>query len=441
MDNNTATKLTLIANKARECKTTKFNALIHHINHEHLLACFKDLKRGKAGGIDTRTKESYSEEEITDILRQTIADMKSKVYRPQPVKRVFIDKAGTTKKRPLGLPTVIDKTVQQACKNILEAIYEADFLDCSYGYRPNKDAHGALKELNHMVMQKKINWVLDADIKGFFDNIDHNWMMEMLSERISDSNLKSLIYKFLQSGVMEDHIYSKTEQGIPQGGIVSPVLANIYLHYVLDLWFEKVVKKELKGDIQLIRYADDFVIGLQHKDQAEKLYKMLKERLAKFGLTLAEDKTHIVEFGRFAQENHRNSGHGKPKTFTFLGLTHFCTTTRDGRFKLGVKTSGKKMNGSLTNMNAWLKKMRNRMKQEQLWKLLGAKLQGHYNYYGVSGNFDSIQTFYRQTIFLTYKWLNRRSQKKSFTWPSFWLYLESYPLPRPALTFQIYNTW
>lgn len=223
--------------------------------------------------------------------------------------------------------------------------------------------------------------------------------------------------------------------------MISPILANIYLHYVLDLWFEKVAKKELNGEVQLIRYADDFIIGLQYKDQAEKLLEMLKQRLAKFGLSISEEKTRIIEFGRFARENSQKRGENKPKTFEFLGLTHYCSLTRDGRFKLGVKTACQRMKRSLKSINNWLKRTRNLLKQEEIWKQLAIKLVGHYNYYGVSGNFESIKEVYYQTIFLTYKWLNRRSWKRSFNWESFNQYLNFHPLPKPKLTFQIYNTW
>jgi len=441
MDNNIATKLNLIAKKAREDKKLKFTSLIHHIsNTEHLLACFKDLKQGKAPGIDHRTKESYTNSEIKQTLIQTASQIKQRKYKPQPVKRVYISKENSSKQRPLGLPTVVDKTVQQACKNILEPIYEPNFQNCSYGYRPNRNAHQALKAVNHLIMQKKVNWIIDADIKGFFDHINHYWMMECLSQRIKDPRFKSLIFKFLKSGIFQENKYHKTEQGTPQGGIISPVLANIYLHYVLDLWIEKAAKKELNGEVQLIRYADDFIIGLQYKDQADKLLKMLKHRLAKFNLSLAEEKTRIMEFGRFARENHQTRGQGKPKTFDFLGFTHYCTATRDGRFKLGTKTSSKKMRKSLKTMNIYLKRVRN-IKAEDIWKQLKAKLTGHYNYYGISGNFPSINYFHYRTIQLTYKWFNRRSQKRSFSWERFNQYLSRYPLPKPRLMFQIYNTW
>jgi hypothetical protein len=242
---------------------------------------------------------------------------------------------------------------------------------------------------------------------------------------------------------MQEGIYKPTEQGTPQGGIISPVLANIYLHYVLDLWFEKVAKQELNGEAQLIRYADDFIIALQYQDQTKKLLEMLKQRLAKFNLSLSKEKTRIIEFGRFAKENRKKRGDGKPATFDFLGFTHYCycTTTRDGRFKLGAKTSHKRKKGSIKRMNDYLKRVRNQFKQKIIWEQVALKLQGHYNYYGISGNYESIKQFYRRTVSLIYKWFNRRGQKQSFNWINFCQYLSSYPLPKPKLMFQIYNTW
>lgn len=282
---------------------------------------------------------------------------------------------------------------------------------------------------------------INTSIEGFFDNLNHYWMMDFLSIRIRDPRFKSLIFKFLKAGVLQGERYCPTKQGTPQGGVISPILANVYLHHTLDLWFDKVAKKQLNGEVQLIRYADDFIIGLQYRDQAQKLLEMLKERLAKFGLTLSEEKTRIIEFGRFAQENYQKRGQAKPPTFDFLGLTHYCSTTKDGRFKLGIKTSKKRMKRSLKNMNHWLKSIRNLLKANEIWKQLRVKLFGHYNYYGVSGNFESIKQFYYRTTILTYKWLNRRSQKRSFNWQGFNQYLDYYPLPKPKLMFQIYHTW
>lgn len=441
MENNIATKLSLIASKAQENKQLKFTSLIHHFNFEYLWECYQNLEKGKAAGTDGRTKESYSEQEIKQLLTKTIQELKEHKYQPSPVKRIYIEKPGSNKRRPLGLPTVRDKVIQLGAKKMLEAIWEQDFLNCSYGYRPKRNAHEALKAINHMMMQKKINYLIDADIKSFFDTLEHKWLMEFIGLRISDPRFKSLIYKFLKSGIMEEGKFQGTKLGTPQGGIVSPVLANIYLHYVLDLWYNGKVKKELKGQSQLIRYADDFIIGFQCKEDAVKVLSELKERFAKFNLQLAEDKTKIIEFGRFAKENTKKRGGGKPQTFDFLGFTHYCSQTRDGRFKLGVKTSKKSLKKSLKSMNEWLRKVRNLDKQKEIWDKAKSKLRGHYQYYGISGNFESIKQFHCHARKMLFKWLNRRSQKKSYNWKSFNQYIAKYPLPKPELKFQIYNTW
>lgn len=437
---NTVTKLNLIAKRAYDDKKLKFTSLIHHLNNKFLKECYQLLKRGKAAGVDGRTVESYSEEEISQLIEETIKQMKKRKYESQSVRRVYIEKTDGGK-RSLGIPTVIDKVVQLGVTRVLEAIYEQDFLSVSFGYRPAKDAHDCLKEVNHMIMGKKINWIIEADIKGFFDNIDHGWMMRCLEERIADPNLKRLIYKFLKAGVKEKAKSWETEKGIPQGGIISPILANIYLHYVLDLWFEKGMKKKLKGYIQLIRYADDFVIGVQYLKEAELIINHLKERLRKFGLKLAQDKTRVIEFGRFAQENRSRQEERKPQTFNFLGFTHYCSQTRDGRFQLRIKTERSRFNKASILLNKWLKAARNNLKTKLIWEKIKSKLIGHYNYYGVSGNFESINSYYHKTRRLVFKWMNRRNRKRRFNWEGFGKYLLLYPFPKPKLTYVIYNTW
>lgn len=435
----TADKLVLIAGKAGADRKLKFISLIHLLNREYLYDCYRELKRGKAPGIDGRTLESYTDKEMRDAIEEMVQVRKEKRYTPQPIRRVFIRK-DNGQMRPLGIPTVMDKVLQLGITKILESIYEPTFLDISYGYRLGRNAHACLKEINHMIMQGKVNFIIDADIEGFFDHVDHNWMMRCLDERIADPNFKQLIMMFLRAGVMQGGEYRATTEGTPQGGILSPVLANIYLHYVLDLWFTGQ-QKQRDGYTQLVRYADDFIIGVQHRHEAEKIREELDERLGKFGLRLSEEKTRIIEFGRFAGENRKKRGQRKPETFDFLGLTHYCTKTKDGRFMVRVKTSQKRMNRSVESMKTWLKQVRNMLPIEKIWPTITSKLQGHYNYYGVSGNFESIQRFFYRTKCLTFKWMNRRSQKKTWNWVEFLKYLESYPLPKPKLTYAIYNTW
>ncbi len=439
-DNFMDTKLALITERSVHRPQDKFSTLAYLLKADYLKDCYQELKRHKAAGIDGRTKESYINEEIEQEIENTVIKMKAKKYKPKPVRRVFIKKSNG-QQRPLGIPSVIDKVVQQGIKKILEAIYEPHFLDNSYGFRPNRNCHQALKAVYKMVMTAKVNWIIDVDIKGFFDNVDHRWMIECLNQKINDPNFRSLIIKFLKAGAIEEGRYLKIAKGTPQGGILSPLLANIYLHYVLDLWFEHREKKNIKGYAEMIRYADDFVIGVQTKQEAYQILKDLKERLKKFGLELSSEKTRIIEFGRFAQENMYERGKRKPDTFDFLGFTHYCAKSRQGKFLMKVKTSSKRQRQALNEMNLWLKKIRNMLKAKQIWPILKSKLRGHYNYYGISSNFRSIHAFYYQTSKLVFKWMNRRSQKKSFGWTNFNKYLELYPLPKPVLAHNMYDIW
>lgn len=440
MRTKTATKLSLITQRSKSNPKEKFNTLSHLLDEEYLNESYKELKRGKAAGIDKRTLESYSKKEIEEEIVKAVDKLERNRYRPKPTKRIYIEKANG-KKRPLGLPTVRDKIVQQSIKKIIEAIYEPLFLDCSYGFRPKRNCHQALKRGYKMIMTKPVNWVIDIDIKGFFDNVEHNWIIKCIEERISHKRFISLIIKFLKAGVVYEGKYSGTVKGVPQGGILSPILANIYLHYVLDLWFEKVEKKNIKGYTELIRYADDFIIGAQTKVEAEQILKDIEERLAKFGLETSKEKTGIVEFGRYAKENSRNRGNSKPETFDFLGITHYCSKSSKGNYLVKQKTSKKKKKQHRKEANLWLKKNRNRMKIKDIWKILASKLRGHYNYYGISSNSREIQNYYYMMICLTKKWMNRRSHKKSFNWTTFSRYLKLYPLPKPVLVHSFYDCW
>ncbi len=437
MENNTATKLTLITKRSIQNPQEKFISLKHLLNVEYLNECYQELKKGKAAGIDGKTIENYSEQEIKQVIEETFIKLKTKRYQPKPVKKICIQK-DNGKQRALGIPTVIDKMVQLGIKKIIEAIYEPHFLDCSYGFRPNRNCHQALKAAHKMVMTKPINWIIDVDIESFFDNINHQWMIAFVKHKISDPNFNSLIIKFLKAGVMEQSKYSKTEKGTPQGGVLSPMLANIYLHYVLDLWFEKVEKNKINGYTEMIRYADDFIIGAQTKQEAYQILEDLKERLKKFGLKVSDKKTRIIEFGKYAQENSKNR---KPDIFDFLGFTHYCSKSRKGNFLMKVRTNAKRKRKALKEMNLWLKKIRNKIKLKQIWVKLASKLRGHYNYYGISSNSKSINNYYYQTIKLVFKWINRRSQKQSFNWESFTQYNKLYPLPKPALVYNMYNIW
>ncbi len=422
-----------MAVKDRKCK---FSNLIHLLNVANLRDCFYQLKRDKASGIDGVSFKEY-ESNLEAKLGNLVARMKQYSYRPQAVRRVYIPKANG-KMRPLGIPCIEDKVVQKAIARILTAIYEVDFLDCSYGFRPNRGCHDALKRLHEVIMRHRINQIVDADIKGFFDNVDHQWLMRCLEQRIGDRGLLRYIKRFLKAGVMEEGTWQETEQGTPQGGIISPILANIYLHYILDLWLEKAVKPRCRGEVIMVRYADDFVIGVQYQDEAEQIMAALKERLAKFGLELAADKTKVIEFGRYATEHAQQRGR-KAETFTFLGFTHYCGKTRKGKFKVGRTTDRKRFRAKIKEMNNWLKEVRRTTHVKEWWPILRAKLSGHFRYYGVSENYRGIQRFYFLTIRLVMKWLNRRGQKLSMNWEQFQRYLKRYPLPQPRISFSLYT--
>lgn len=431
------TKLAKIAELAKSQPTMKFTSLVHYLNEDSLKQCHHELPNNKATGVNGTTKEQY-EKNLDDNIQTLVSSLKQKSYRPVPVRRVYIPKAGTDKKRPLGIPEHEDKIVQKAISKILNAIYENDFLDCSFGFRPNRNCHDALKILNHYIESKCVNYVVDADIKGFFNNVDHEWMMKFLSHRINDPNLLRILRRFLKGGYMEEGEKYKTDTGTPQGGVVSPILANVYLHYVLDQWFERKIRKECKGKAYIVRYADDFVCCFQYKDEAERFYSELKDRLKKFNLEIAEDKTKITPFGRFAEENAKRDGEGKPSTFDFLGFTHYCSKSQNGRFRVKRKTSRKKLQVKLRQSKEWLKLNRHENVDLVLDRFCRS-LNGYYNYYCITDNIPHVSNFNHKIRSILYKWLNRRSQRKSFNWDKFQLLLDKYPLPSPRVKVNIYD--
>jgi group II intron reverse transcriptase/maturase len=426
----TTTKLASLTLRARGNPKSKFTSLAHLLTEDFLKECFRELKRDKASGIDGVGARDY-EVNLEGNIKDLVERLKARKYKPQPVRRVYIPKSDGSK-RGLGIPTVEDKIVQMGIKKILEAIFEVDFMDVSFGFRPNRSCHDALDVLDKAIMTKPVNYVVDMDIEKFFDTIDHEWLMKCLRQRIEDTSLLRLIARFLKAGIMEEGKFSETDKGTPQGGVISPILANIYLHYILDLWFEKKIKRQFKGFAQLIRYADDFIACFQSGGEAKAFGEILKQRLSKFGLRIAESKTRIIEFGRYVWEKAQREGR-KVATFDFLGFTHYCDKTRKGKFKLGRKTSAKKFRQKLEEMNLWLKKVRNLVELEEWWKVLRLKLLGHYCYYGISGNVEALRKFYTQTSKLAYKWINRRSQKKSFTYAQYCKFMEYNPLPEPKV--------
>lgn len=429
-------KLNQIAVRAKQDKRVKFTSLVHLINAENLAECYKELKRNKACGIDQVTVEAYGEN-LDEKLKTLVDSMKRKQYQPQPVKRVYIPKAGSKEKRGLGIPSTEDKLVQIMLKKILENIYEANFLDQSYGFRHDRSCHQAVKALDKTVMYKSTNYIVEVDIKRFYDNIQHKWLIRCLKERISDPNLLWLVKKFLKTGVMGGGYYKATTQGAPQGGIVSPVLANIYLHYVLDLWFEKKVKPKSKGYMELVRYADDLVVCCENEEDAKEFLESLKQRLAKFGLEISENKTRIVKFGKKGWYQAKREKK-KMESFNFLGFTHYCGKSRNGRLIMGHKTSKINLARKLKEIKEWLKTTRNRICLKDWWQILKAKLRGHYNYFGISGNYRWLSKFEWAVNKQTFKWINRRSQKKSMTWEQFMNYKQVNPLPKPKICFSLY---
>ena len=426
--------LTLMAKRSPKCKYTSITGIL--MDEGFLKQCFLELKRDKATGIDGVTVSEYKEK-LVDNIKDLVERLKGQKYRPQAVRRVYIPK-GKKDKRPLGIPCVEDKIVQKGIRKILEAIYEVDFLEVSFGFRPNRGCHVALRELDRAIMTEPINSVVDMDVSKYFDTIDHKWLMEFLKVRISDSRLLRLIGRFLNTGIIEEGKYIEADKGTPQGGLISPILANIYLHYVLDLWFEKKMKRGFEGYAQLIRYADDFVIMMQNHEEAKRLGEILKERFSKFGLSISAEKSRIIEFGMKVWKSSIENGNAT-ETFDFLGFRHFSDKTRKGAFKLGRMISPKKYGQKMIAINQWLKDNRNKVKLKEWWQIFRKKLAGYYRYYGVSGNYVSIDKFYCQTKELALKWINRRSQKKSFTSSQYERFLEYNPLPKPKIYHSLYT--
>lgn len=426
----TVTKLSLITSRARRNPKERFISLMHLLNEDFLEECFYCLKRGKAVGVDGIKVEEYGAN-LTENIGDLVKRMRMWRYRPKPVKRVYIPK-GKGKMRPLGIVSVEDKVVEVALKRILEAIYEVDFLPVSYGFRPGRNCHQAVDAIYKAVMVRPTNYIADVDIERFFDTVDQKKLKALLGKRIGDPNLLRLISRFLKAGYLEEGKYCRVEEGTPQGSILSPVLANIYLHYALDLWFEESFKKEAIAYCQLTRYADDVVATFQKKVDAARFDKEVKERLAVFGLKISEEKSWIIPFGRYASASAERKGK-KANTFDFLGFTFYCTKSRKGNFLLGRRTAKKKYRQKIKELKYWLKATRNQVKLEEWWKTLARKLGGHYRYYGISGNMREMQSYHKQAISMTFKWVNRRSQRKSYNWRQFCRYLQCHPLPKPRI--------
>jgi len=432
----TFVKLTLIAKRAHEEPKCQFTSLAHLLNKEYLKACYMKLGRDRACGVDKVTWKEYGEE-LDKNLESLEARLKSRKYKPLPARRVYIPK-NEHEKRPLGLPALEDKIVQKGIAGILGAIYEADFLECSYGFRPNLGCHHAINAVDKTIMTKPINHIIEADIKGCYDNISHEWLLKFLGVRVKDPSLLIIIRRLLKAGYLEEDMREMTEQGTPQGGNLSPLLCNVFLHYVLDLWFERKIKRLVNGDAYLVRYADDFICMIRTVGAAREIERLLKERFTKFDLELHPEKTGVLSFGRYEREN-ASKQKRRPNTFDFLGFTHYCDTSRKGKFIVNRKTSRKKFRQKCRDMNDWLKAVRNVAPAKEWWPTLASKLRGHYQYYGISGNMSSIQSYYTTTMRLTRKWLNRRSQRGKYSWRGFTEYLKHYPLPQPRIVHNLYT--
>jgi RNA-directed DNA polymerase len=423
-------KLKLIAEKAQD-KKLRFTSLAHHMNVELLGQCYKMLRKSAASGIDGVTVEAYGEN-LQANLESLVERLKSKKYRPKAVRRAYIPKPGKAELRPLGIPSVEDKLVQMALKILLEPVFEPLFKESSHGFRPRRSCHTAIKQLNSAVMFKSTNYVVEVDVAKFFDTVQHARMLECLKQRVSDPSIHWLVSKLLKAGVMINSTWEASEQGTPQGGIISPLLANIYLHYVLDLWFELRFKKQAKGYVELIRYCDDFVMACESEEDANLFLKELEERLAESGLRISQEKTKIIRFGRRAW-NKACKENSKVATFDFLGFTHYCGASRRGKFVMGHKTTKNNLRRKLKSVNEWLSSIRSVVPLKEWWPILKAKLIGHYNYFGINGNMRWLSRYYCGIKALVFKWINRRSQKKSMTWEQFNRYLQWNPLPTPSI--------
>jgi len=433
-----ATKLHRIACKARNEPDFRFTSLFHLMDVELLRGCFAKLRGDAAAGIDRKTKADYAEN-LEENLAALAKRLQRMGYVPQPVLRVYIPKPGSAKQRPLGMPALEDKLVQAAMTRILEQIYEQDFTDNSYGFRPKRGCHDAIRALSDTVETGRIEWVVEADIKGFFDNVNHDWLMTFLELRIGDKRMCRMVKRFLKSGVFEEGKLYLGEEGVPQGGSISPILSNIYLHYVLDLWYKKAYRKVCTGPSRLIRYADDFVVCFATRTDAERFVRELDTRLARFGLEVEPSKTKVLAFGPQAARRAEQEGK-KPETFDFLGFTHYCSRTRDGRrFRMKRVTARKKFRVKLATLKEWLEENRAKMTTRELWVKVCEKLRGHYGYYGVTDNSLGIGRFYEEAKKLLHKWLNRRSQRKSMTWEQFSLMNQRFPLPKPHISVHMFG--
>lgn len=430
-------QLSSFTQMARENPRMRFTSLMGMLfNTEGLLDCFNRQPANKAVGVDGMRKDAYAEG-VEGRTADLSARLRRMGYRPKPSRRVYIPKANGGV-RPLGIPSFEDRIVQDRLSQILQAVWEPEFRECSYGFRPNRGAHDALRRVGEIIKTQNTQWVVEADIKGFFSNVCHEHLMRFLGHRISDPCVLRTIKRFLKAGVMEDGVFSATETGTPQGGLVSPVLANIYLHYVLDWWFEGVFARTCRGRAFLVRYADDYVCCFEVESDAKRFMSAMTERLVAFGLEVEPSKTSLMRFGTRAAGASVDDGLRRPATFSFLGLTHFCGKSRKGRFVVGRKTEGKRMLKKLKELGQKLQDLRTEGGKAMV-QFVRQHLQGHFNYYGVSGNSRGIAAYGRHAASLLFKWLNRRSQRRSMTWERYNKLLDEGLLPLPRIVHSFYR--
>lgn len=429
---NMSPGLLKVAERAKRCPDGKFHSLAHLMDETALARAYDRVRKDAAVGVDGITKEQYGEK-LEENLKSLHERLRTKQYRHQPIRRVHIPK-DKGKTRPIGVSTIEDKIVQDAIREVLEAIYEQDFKDCSFGFRPGRRAHDAIRTLNRAVQAGEANWILEADIVSFFDSIDRTELLEILQIRVADGSILRLIGKCLHVGVLDGAEYSEPDQGTAQGSILSPLLGNIYLHYALDLWFEQVVKPRLKGKAVYLRFADDYLMGFERQDDAERVMAVLPKRMGRFGLALHPEKTRLLPFRR---PKPKDRGKG-PATFDFLGFTMYWRRSRRGYWGMWCKTKRARLVRAIRAVQDWCRSHRHLPIQEQ-HAALSRRLRGHFNYFGVNGNTDCLETLEHLAKRAWHKWLNRRSQRSCLNWQRFMALLRRYPLPKPRIVVQIWG--
>ncbi len=425
------TGLERIAAKARCEAKLRFTSLAHHVTRERVWDNLSQVPRKTAAGVDGQTVEE-AKEQFDVWIEPMLQSMHRQGYPAPAVRRVYIPKPGKREKRPIGVPCVTDRALQRSVAEVLSAIYEADFLSFSLGGRPGRSAHHALATITEVIAGRKVGWVLEADLKNFFGSLDHGWLLRFVEQRVGDPRLLSLIRRWLKAGVLEDGVHQQSEQGTPQGGSISVLLSNVYLHYVLDLWFEHVVKPRLRGEVYMVRYLDDFVVCFQYRADAVRFQDVLQKRLGRFSLTLEPTKTKLVEFGRFAEKHAPKRGRKRPETIYFVGFTLYCSRNRNGGFKVGLRTEKSRVNRTLADLRDLMRRMRHLPVGEQVLNL-NSRLRGHFAYYGVAGNFRALQRIVRAVERYWRKMLSSRSRKGKVTWDVFHQIKARYPLQRPGL--------